>query len=219
MGLFRKSSSSKQSGAKPAATTTGATAPPPTWKIPTPVFQPVVFVPRKDQVKTLDFPVSEVRAVAHDLLDDGANHWCFYLQIAPSMKRPQEQSVRIDATPSGLPGAVVPGGSKANILISLLGYEVSKQAQHVSRFAVPRGLKVENFVQAITGNGRDKYDFDASGRGCRKWTSDQIDLFFELGLLRSKSDADAGKKNILLEWKEYKPTGRQYPLDKGCYYK
>ncbi|KAF0317362.1 hypothetical protein GQ607_015409 [Colletotrichum asianum] len=175
MGLFGKSSSSKQSGAKPAATTTGATAPPPTWKIPTPVFQPVVFVPRKDQVKTLDF--------------------------------------------LGLPGAVVPGGSKANILISLLGYEVSKQAQHVSRFAVPRGLKVENFVQAITDNGRDKYDFDASGRGCRKWTSDQIDLFFELGLLRSKSDADAGKKNILLEWKEYKPTGRQYPLDKGCYYK
>lgn len=127
--------------------------------------------------------------------------------------------MRIDPTPSGLPGAVVAGGTKANIVISLLDYEVSKQAQHVSHLAVPRGVKVGNFVQAITDNGRDKYDFDEMGRGCRKWTSDQIDLFFELGLLRSASDADAAKKNILTEWVKSKPTGRQYPLVKGSYYK
>ncbi|GJC97633.1 hypothetical protein ColKHC_06459 [Colletotrichum higginsianum] len=220
MGLFtKKSSGSKQTTSRVSSTSTNAPPPQQLWKIPTPEFHPLRFIPAKNQATTLNFTVGEVRAVAHDILPDGGNHWCFYLQIAPDMRNPREQSVRIDPTPSGLPGAVIPGGSKANIVVSLLAYEVSQQAQHVSHLTVPRGVKVGDFIQAITHKGREKYDFDEMGRGCRNWTSEQIDLFFDAGLVRDRSQVDTAKNNILTEWSGMKSTGRRYPLARGAYYR
>ncbi|TKW57227.1 hypothetical protein CTA1_2254 [Colletotrichum tanaceti] len=147
MGLFnKKSSDSKQTTSGLPSTSTNAPPPQQLWQIPIPKFQPLQFIPARNQATILDFTVGEVRAVAHDILPDGGNHWCFYLQIASDMRNPREQSVRIDPTPSGVPGAVIADGFKANVVVSLLAYEVSQQAQHVSHLAVSRGVKVRDFI-------------------------------------------------------------------------
>lgn len=178
-----------------------------------PAFKAIHFIPKGRESRIRQIPIGEVYAVAHALLTTGGNHWCFYFSIGNAAK-----SVRIDPTPSGIPGSVMPGGQKANIVVSELGYLFSRQAQHTCRLSIRPGATVGDFMDAIVQYGREKYEFDHDGRGCRYWTSTQIDLFLQLGLIRNQAEADRAKDDILTEFAQMKPTGRRYPLTVGQYY-
>ncbi|KAL3255315.1 glyceraldehyde-3-phosphate dehydrogenase, type I [Aspergillus niger] len=85
-----------------------------------PPFEPLHFVPAKDRQIMLDLPIWRVDAVAHDPLDNGGNHWCFYLNVTDTT------SVQIDMTPSyNVPGVTNPNGSKGILIISYLEHAVS----------------------------------------------------------------------------------------------
>ncbi|KAK3942942.1 hypothetical protein QBC46DRAFT_423006 [Diplogelasinospora grovesii] len=186
------------------------------WHMPVPAFKAVVFIPSKEEAIIRSLRVELLSAVAHDIITSpdgkGGNHWCFYLSVGPN------QSVRIDPTPSGIPGPSISGGSKANIVVSCLPSAYSTRAQQVDTIAVALDVTVGRFLDAIMDAGREKYEFDVNGRGCRAWTSDQIDLFVSLGLITSSSEAEKAKSDLLLDFADYQPTGKRLALSRGAYY-
>ncbi|KAH8429177.1 uncharacterized protein LDX57_006846 [Aspergillus melleus] len=110
----------------------------------------------------MDQVVRWVDAVGHDRLPKGGNHWCLYLRVGES------RSVRVDITPSYVvPSISIPGGSKANMIVSLLDYGVSRSAQKVVKLDVPRGKTVREFVDLLIQHGRHKYEFNAQSQGYR----------------------------------------------------
>lgn len=179
-----------------------------------PPFKPIVFVPSKSEENIRSFPVHRILAVAHPPIAEGpgGNHWCLYLSAGPM------RTVRIDPNPSGIPGPTILGGSKANVVISELHEDRPSDAQHVDTLSVAPGLVVGQFIDAITNAGRHKYEFDETGRGCRMWTRDQVDLFLRLGLTTDPAEAQKVREDVSVEFAESKPTGVHLPLNRGAYY-
>ncbi|KGO70328.1 hypothetical protein PITC_096890 [Penicillium italicum] len=137
------------------------------------------------------------------------NHWCFYLSLSP------KSSVRIDCQPSHtVPSSVLRGGSKANLVISELPYETSTDVQAKFILDVVPGLSVGQVWGEITRYGRHKYEFDEIGVGCRFWTTDQINLLYQLQFVVNASQVAAAKEGILKLWPDQTPL----PLDQGAYY-
>lgn len=171
-------------------------------------FEPVHFIPASGKHAILALPVHLIRAVAHGQKAN-TNHWCFYLHTGPNT------SVRIDCTPSySVPSTVLPGGSKANIIVSRLSYETSHSAVKVFELAVQQNLTVADIYNILVQNGRHKYEFDANGVGCRCWTSGQLDLLKEKQVLTNPQEVATVKDAILKLW----PEGTPMALDQGAYY-
>ncbi|EKV18748.1 hypothetical protein PDIG_07410 [Penicillium digitatum PHI26] len=63
-------------------------------------------------------------------------------------------------------------------------------------------------------DGRHKYEFDANGVGCRFWTTNQINLLYQLRFVGNASQVAAAKAGILKLWPDQSPL----PLDQGAYY-
>ncbi|KAM0186714.1 hypothetical protein ACHAPA_011306 [Fusarium lateritium] len=180
-------------------------------------FKPMVFVPAKQEADIRRMPVRRISAVAHDVIEDtqGGNHWCFYLSTGP------RQSVCIDPTPSGTEeGPNIPGGSKAYIVVSRLGCDASSaEAQRVDELSVAPDLTVGHLLDVIVSAGREKYEFEASGRGCRSWVKDQLQLFLSLGLITNADEAEATTADLNCEFRDGNVTKTEIPLNKGMYYK
>ncbi|CAG8286731.1 unnamed protein product [Penicillium nalgiovense] len=147
-------------------------------------FQPVHYVPASRQAQMLAMPVKRILAVPHRKAG-GTNHWCLYLSTSPT------SSIRIDCQPS---------------------HAVPSSAQFI--LDVTTGLSVRQVVGEITRYGRYKYEFDANGVGCRCWTTDQINLLYQLQFLSNASQVTAAKAGILKLWPDQTPL----PLDQGAYY-
>lgn len=178
------------------------------WYTP-PAFVPVQYIPanQKDYIRGLQ--VLEFSADAHRV-SSGAktNHWALYLAIGNG------QSVRIDVQPNPQRAATtIQGGSKANLLISLLRYPKSNSVNHSEDIGVAPGLLVGHVVDYLVQSGRDRYDFTPEGVGCRKWTTDTLALFGEAGWL-DKDAVERAKSAIAKFW----PDGTPLPLDNGQYY-
>jgi hypothetical protein len=62
------------------------------------------------------------------------------------------------------------------------------------------------------------YEFEASGRGCRSWINDQIQLFLSLGLITNADEVDTAMRDLCSEFKGGDATKRGIPLNKGMYY-
>ena len=185
----------------------------PVFQWPTPLpFCPIQYIPASESDTIPQWPVRTVNVTAHVLLPNGGNHWCFYLEVDNRI------SVWIDPSPTGPPGTVIQGGTKANIIVSRLEDPISEQAQHTSTLNVAPESTVGNFLNVIINAGRERYEFDQLGRGCRKWVTDQIDLFLQHGLIQNAVEANAAKDAILTEFDNRCPTGRRYPLVDGEYY-
>ncbi len=135
-------------------------------------FEPVRYIPAGNRHQIRAFAVLSLLVVAYSKLKKGGNHWCFYLPVSNS--RP----IRIDPNPTGLTGTVLPGGTKANVVVSELSYYVSNQAEHVETVSGQGGLTVRDFIDAITNEGHHKYEFDKNGIGYRNSVTDQINLFW-----------------------------------------
>ncbi|OQE68115.1 hypothetical protein PENNAL_c0125G00094, partial [Penicillium nalgiovense] len=149
-------------------------------------FQPVHYVPASRQAQMLAMPVKRILAVPHRKA--GAKPRCS--ELGPW------------------------GGSKANLIISELPYEISRDAQAQFILDVATGLSVRQVVGEITRYGRHKYEFDANGVGCRCWTTDQINLLYQLQFVGNASQVTAAKAGILKLWPDQTPL----PLDQGAYY-
>ena len=100
-------------------------------KLPKSTFQALRFIPASQQNEIMNKPVRWANAVCHERLPQGGNHWCFYLRVGEST------SVHLDITPSYIvPSTTIAGGSKANMVVSLVGYAVSPAAQKVVRLDI-----------------------------------------------------------------------------------
>jgi hypothetical protein len=150
--------------------------------------------------------IISMRVVAHPL--EHGNHWCLYFPGTDG------ESVRIDPNPDFLWG----GGMRALIVVSQLEYLTSWSAEHISILTIAPNLKIQHIIDAITNAGRDRYEFNAAGAGCRKWINDQIQLFFDLGILVDPMEVVSAKNSLLIEYRDKRPTGRRYPLEDGGYY-
>lgn len=114
--------------------------------------------------------------------------------------------MHIDPTPTGPTGTCIRGGIKMNLAVSLLKYIVSRQAQHITTIQAVVGATVADFIDAIEAAGRDRYEFDKDGQGCRRWTSDQIPLFLEMGLLANAADAAQASHAVLFDYIGHEAT-------------
>lgn len=180
-----------------------------------PVFVSVKFIPGAQKAGILAKPVSAIIEVAHKKeVKPGqkgrTNHWVFYLVTGAT------ESVRIDCTPSGLPGTTSAGTTKANIVISALAYRCSTNVESGSMTSLkPKaGTTVKTIVDIITANGMDKYEFNKEGTGCRFWNSCMLDLMVKAGVV-AQADVTKAKASILKLW----PSGNPLALDKGAFYK
>ncbi|KAK1149813.1 hypothetical protein N8T08_003364 [Aspergillus melleus] len=174
-----------------------------------PAFQPLLFVPAAQQNEMMGQVVRWVDAACHERLPQGGNHWSLYLIIGENF------SVRIDITPSYVvPSASIPGGSKANMIVSLLEDAFSRPTEKVVKLDVPDDSTVRELVNLLIQHGRHKYEFNGQGQGCRYWTDHQIDLFYQHGLLVDCAQIEAAKEAILTQW----PDQMRYPLVQGGYY-
>ncbi|KAJ5683339.1 hypothetical protein N7462_006504 [Penicillium macrosclerotiorum] len=173
-----------------------------------PAFKPLLFVPAGQQNEIMAKVIWWVDAACHERLPKGGNHWCLYLRVGENL------SVCIDITPSyTVPSTLIPGGSKANMIVSLLDYAISPSAQKIVKFDVMHGTKVGEFIDLFIQHGRHKYEFNSEGQGCRYWTDDQINLLHQYGLLVNQTQIQAAKAAILTQW----PDEKYYPLVQGGY--
>ncbi|KAJ9250301.1 hypothetical protein DTO195F2_8176 [Paecilomyces variotii] len=171
-------------------------------------FQPVNFVPKHRQAQLMELPVQYLIAVPHSK-KAGTNHWCLYLATS------DESSVRIDCQPSySVPSTILPGGSKAYVIISELSYILSSDAQAQFFLNTAPGLKVKHVYDLLIQNGRHKYKFDSNGVGCRFWTTDQINLLHQHQLITDTAQVTAAKNGVIKLWPDQTPL----ELDRGAYY-
>ncbi|KAJ5735631.1 uncharacterized protein N7483_000756 [Penicillium malachiteum] len=174
-----------------------------------PIFQPLHFIPVRQQSEILDKKVQWMYAVAHEKLAQGGNHWCFYFQIGTN------NSVNLDITPSYMvPSTSIPGGSKANMVLSDLTYVLSPATEKSVRLDVASEKTVRDFVDLLLQHSRHKYEFNDQGQGCRYWCYHQLDLLCQSGLLVNLAQIEEAKAAILLQW----PSQQQYPLVQGGFY-
>lgn len=170
-------------------------------------FQPIHFVPKHRRTEILELPVLSIKAVPHSK-NSGTNHWCLYLVTS------DESSVCFNCQPSySVPSTILPGGSKAYLVISELDCVVAEDAQAQFDLSVAPGLKVKHVYDLLVQNGRHKYEFDSNGVGCRFWTTDQINLLHQHQIIADTVQIAAAKDGILKVWPDQLPLG----LDQGVY--
>ncbi|KFX91377.1 hypothetical protein V490_05948 [Pseudogymnoascus sp. VKM F-3557] len=169
-----------------------------------PAFQPICYVPGNKEAEIRSCQVQEISAVAHDLLDGGGNHWCFYLQISGT------QTACLDMAPTHtVPSTILPNGSKGNMIISMLPDRSSISAANIVQLDVCAGLTVSPVVDLLIQSDRSKYEFNSESRGCRMWTTDQIALFERQGIITNSTQAEEARNAILREY----PSLRPFPID------
>ncbi|RYP76992.1 hypothetical protein DL769_003527 [Monosporascus sp. CRB-8-3] len=170
-------------------------------------FQPISYIPASQRDAIRDLKANSIWAVGHELLPQGGNHWCFYIQVGNG------RSVSLDTVPSGWRGTVIPGGSKGNIIVGLQDFEAPTQAERISKLDIDDATStVGCFLDVIVDAGRHHYEFTEAGSGCRQWTTDQIDLFYKHGLVASYHQVEQAKDDILTRWDNGRSLGEKYPL-------
>lgn len=174
-----------------------------------PAFQPIQFIPTSQKDTILNSHVTHVTAVAHERLETGGNHWCFYLAIdGPN-------SVKLDMVPSYTVSSTnTRGGSKGILILSSLDNEISTFATKEVKLDVRNDLKVAHFVSLLEGNKRHQYEFNDQGQGCRFWTDDQVLLFQRSGYVTDPAQVAETRAAIRTQY----PDQTQYPLGVGEYY-
>ncbi|KAJ5130317.1 uncharacterized protein N7515_006356 [Penicillium bovifimosum] len=172
------------------------------------------FIPKDRQTQILELPVRSIIAAPHSQ-NAGTNHWCFYLLTS------DQSSVAIDCQPSyTIPSTILPGGSKAILIISELSCTVATDALAQFPLPVAPGLTVKDVYSLLITHGSHKYEFDSNGVGCRSWITEQIhllqwhQLIVELIKDGSYSQVSAAIAAIRKLWPDETPL----KLDRGAYY-
>jgi hypothetical protein len=181
-------------------------------QVPATGFNLVRFVPPSRQQTILAFQIDSISVAASEKIPWGkgfTNHWCLYLRTS------QNASVQINCQPSySVPGTVIPGGSKAFVIISELSYALSHDAAKDVSLTVRPGLTVAHVVNLLIASGRHKYEFNQQGVGCRNWVTDQVNILQEQQYAVDGVQCETARQAILKLW----PDGTQLALDAGAYY-
>ena len=182
------------------------------------IFDPVHYIPASEEKQLRALVVENLLAVAHEPLEVGGNHWCFYLQGT--------ESVCIDTVPSHVtPSTILQRGSKSYMIISKKPSPVHQHREKkdagngtsftkICRLPVVKNKTVGDIVDLLIQQGRHKYEFSSEGTGCRKWVSDQIWLFSSVDLITDMKELLATDDAIKCKY----PSGVTHPMDEGAYY-
>jgi hypothetical protein len=173
---------------------------------------PIKYVPSNRRQQILALQIGSISVAGHNKTGSGhtfVNHWCLYLHISLN------KSIRIDCQPShSMPSTVMPGGSKAFVIVSELPYALSRDVIKPVKLTVRPGLTVQNVIDLLTSNGRHKYEFNKQGVGCRYWTTDQVNLLEQRQFAVDHAQCEAARQAILKLW----PDETHLVLDAGAYY-
>ncbi|RDW68973.1 uncharacterized protein DSM5745_08733 [Aspergillus mulundensis] len=178
-------------------------------------FRPVHFIPQSRKEQILSLRIDRIVTGPH-AQDAGTNHWCFYLAVSKSPAA-STRWIKIDCLPSYVePSTILPGGSKANLIISELEPSTMPDIEPTFTLDLPSGsnITVNDIHDLLVDNGRHKYEFDSQGVGCRFWVTEQLGLFYEHAILGDKAQVEAVKAAIKRLW----PEQTALELDRGAYY-
>ncbi|OBT88816.1 hypothetical protein VE02_03118 [Pseudogymnoascus sp. 03VT05] len=174
-----------------------------------PAFQSIYFVPAYEEFEIRSRHIQAIHVVAHETLPNGGNHWCFYLKLS------EAASICIDMPPTySVPSTALQNCSKGNIIISDLSCIYPSSATKTIRLSVWANLTVGRVVDLLIQSGRDKYEFDSEGRGCRMWTTDQVNLLEKHRIITNSAQTAEARNAILTQY----PSETPYPLAEGTYY-
>ena len=141
----------------------------------------------------------------------GTNHWCFYLVVSPTT------SIQLDCLPSySVPSDILPGGSKAYLIVSELDYLVPDDVEATFNLDVPADteITVDEIMDVLIENDRHRYEFDRNGVGCRFWVTEQVEMLHDIEYVVGKAQVEAVKAGSLKLWPEQTPL----EIDKGAYH-
>lgn len=172
-------------------------------------FNPIHFIPQAHKPQILSSPITRIHAIPHGK-HANTNHWCFYL-TTPTPSR----TIQLDCQPThSIPSTVLTGGSKANVLFSKVPYAIPPDAQANFPLDVVEGVTVQDVCNLLVEHGREKYEFDEDGVGCRGWVCGMLDLLFGQGFAVEAVQVQEAKGGIGRVW----PEGVGQALDRGAYY-
>ncbi|KAI9151469.1 hypothetical protein HJFPF1_08671 [Paramyrothecium foliicola] len=133
------------------------------------------YIPESGKEYIRSRAVSIVHFVACAVLDNGGNHWNISLQTS------KDQSIRLDMSPSALPGS---GGYLGRLDVILQPYAIMRHNHMALSIPMDYQHNVAKFLDAIVQDNY-RYEFRPGGRGCGGWIRDQLSLFMSAGLLPS----------------------------------
>ena len=209
-----------------------------------PPFRPIHYIPASSTALILSQRISVLLVVAHaqftpppSLSTSSAspptNHWSFYAiptnndgtttsdSSTPSSSSAIERPpiIHIDCQPShSEPSTVLRGGSKANLIISVLDNNTTKIETvdprtwpHLIPLLVNgEKITVGDLVELLVKDGRERYEFDEIGVGCRFWVLGVVDLLQNSGIL-SANDRKLARDEGERLW----PGDEVSPIDRG----
>ena len=136
------------------------------------------------------------------------NHWVFFCAIN------EQQSVRIDPTPSGPNQSLV-------CAVSLKEYIHTNEAVKIERL-VTKDLTIKAFIDLIKVKKYDKYQFTNGGQGCRYWVYTIINMLKSEGHLSNDTEFHDAIDAIKKTWKgkgDPPLTGEEAtPIVKGSFF-
>ncbi|EEP79092.1 predicted protein [Uncinocarpus reesii 1704] len=189
----------------------------------------IKYIPPSAKASLLPRKITSIEVVAHERLPDGGNHWAFYLHTIPpdapsetaTTAATDDQIIQLDVSPSySIPSTVLPGGSKAFLILSTNPHSLSPFGTFTKRVPLTVRRKpdlptVQELVHLLTvTQHRHRYEFDDHGRGCRFWVRDQIPFLLDEGVVTDEEQAELAREAVLLEF----PDGKEFPITIGRYY-
>ncbi|KAE8383413.1 hypothetical protein BDV26DRAFT_138639 [Aspergillus bertholletiae] len=179
---------------------------------------PIHYIPPSRGPQILSSKIHRIIASPHSQVPVGTiptttkrtNHWCFYLSTS------EMTCVALDCQPSHtVPSSVLVGGSKAYIIISELS-AVGPDAllEFAAEVDGRDGLTVGDVVDVMVRDGREKYEFDTDGVGCRFWATEMLELLLRARILVDGQQVERAKGMVKRLW----PEGTDLTLDRGVYY-
>ncbi|KNG89487.1 hypothetical protein ANOM_002243 [Aspergillus nomiae NRRL 13137] len=176
---------------------------------------PIYYIPPSRAPQILSTKILRIIASPHAQVPvettKRTNHWCFYLCTS------ETTCVALDCQPSHtVPSSVLAGGSKAYVLLSELRALAGPDAllEFAVRVDVRAGLTVGDVVDVLVESGRERYEFDADGVGCRFWVTEVLELLLRVGVLVDAQQVERAKGMVKRLW----PEGTGLDLDRGAYY-
>jgi hypothetical protein len=86
--------------------------------------------------------------------------------------------------------------------------------EHAVVLDVKPGLTVRDVVDVLVEEGRERYEFDKDGVGCRFWVTGQLELLLQAGVLVDHVQVEEAMGAVQRLW----PEGVDLMLDQGAYY-
>ncbi|KAH9861418.1 hypothetical protein J1614_011164 [Plenodomus biglobosus] len=171
---------------------------------------PISYVPPSKKDEILAYTVQRIYAVCQPITrtsgNGQTNHWTLTFDVG------EGKSVGMDVQPNPQQPHTN-GGDKAHVIVSLLDYLITIEAERCDAVSVTHGRTVGWYTDYLSTDGRFKYAFSPDGIGCRKWVTDILQLLADIGEV-DKSQAESAGNAIAYLW----PAGTYSAPTSGTYF-